>query len=206
MKEKILLAIKAKFPAVNFSKKRLDELSAKLEKKTGTDETLIDAKIDEFNEYFPLADIAKQDDKIADLQNKLKNPAILPKKDEIDPADPIVTDDTPAWVKSFVEKQNKIEQALSVLQGEKVQTTIMSKAKELLKDVPESYWTKRVIPDKIESLEDFAKDVQSDFGAFQKDLLDKGLAVLKPPVTGSGISTVPASEAEIDAILDKIKI
>ena len=71
MKEKIIASIKAKFPAVNLSKARLDAIAAILEKKV-TDESEIDAKLDEFNEYNPLADIAKQDDAMRNMQNKLK--------------------------------------------------------------------------------------------------------------------------------------
>ena len=108
MKEKIIASIKAKFPAVNLSKARLDAIAAILEKKV-TDENEIDAKLDEFNDYNPFADIAKQDDAMRNMQNKLKtagqqNPT---KKDsnhnQEDGGDPKDDDDdTPPWAKALM--------------------------------------------------------------------------------------------------------
>lgn len=197
MKEKILLAIKAKYPAVNLSKRRLDVIAAILEKKVGTDETLIDAKIDEFNDYSPLADIAKQDDKMRDLESKVKTPATTPKKDEDQGTETPITDDTPAWAKAIIESNKKLSADLTVLQTEKAQGTIKSKATELLKDVPVSFWDGWAIPDKIDDLPAFVEKVQTKHTQYEQGKIDAGIGGIPAPRVGTGATPVGAVSPEL---------
>jgi hypothetical protein len=182
MKEKIIAAIKAKFPTVNLSKKRLEAIAAKIEAKVIDDETKIDAAITTYDEYNPLVEIAKQDDTIRSMESKLKPPV---KKDEpIVPPVPVITDDTPEWAKAMIEQNKLLAAGLSALQGEKVATTMRQKAIEKLKDVPASYWGKRVIPEKEEEMDAFVADVQTDYTAFKKELTEAGISVLSVPKSG----------------------
>lgn len=186
MKEKILAAIKAKFPAVNLSKKRLEAIAAKIEAKVIDDETKIDAALDAFNEYNPLADMAKQDDTLRNLEAKVKAAAPA-KKDEPAKVEPIeVTDDTPAWAKALIEQNKLLSTGLATLQGEKALSSIKAKATEKLKDVPTSYWGKRALPEKEEDLEAFITEVQTDYTGFTKELTEKGLSIVGAPRTGAG--------------------
>lgn len=190
MKEKILAAIKAKFPAVNLSKKRLEAIAAKIEAKVIDDETKIDAALDAFNEYNPLSDMAKQDDTLRNLEAKVKAAAPA-KKDEPVKVEPVVVDDdTPAWAKALIEQNKILSTGLAALQGEKAVSSIRAKATEKLsekgKEVPASYWGKRTLPEKEEDLDAFVNDVQTDYTAFTKELTEKGLSVVGAPRTGTG--------------------
>lgn len=207
MKEKIIAAIKAKFPTVNLSKKRLEAIAAKIEAKVIDDETKIDAAITTYDEYNPLVEIAKQDDAIRNLEGKLKTP---PKKDEPGvPPVPVITDDTPEWAKAMIEQNKLLAAGLSALQGEKAQSTIRTKATALLsekgKEVPVSYWGKRPLPEKEEELEAFITEVQTDYTAFKQEMTDAGLSVLPTPKSTS--TPAPAGDKtvspEIKAFAEK---
>jgi hypothetical protein len=202
MKEKIIAAIKAKFPTVNLSKKRLEAIAAKIEAKVIDDETKIDAAITTYDEYNPLVEIAKQDDTIRSLEAKTKPPV---KKDEpVVPPVPVITDDTPEWAKAMIEQNKLLAAGLATLQGEKVASTMRQKATEKLKDVPASYWSKRVIPEKEEDMEAFVADVQSDYTAFKKELTDAGISVLSVPKSGETPDPKAAAVSpEIKAFADK---
>jgi hypothetical protein len=207
MKEKIIAAIKAKFPAINLSKKRLEAIAAKIETKVIDDETKIDAAIIAYDDFNPLADIAKQDDTIRNLEAKAK--ATPPKKDEPpEPPAPVITDDTPEWAKAMIEQNKILAQGLSALQGEKIAGTIRQKATDKLTGVPASYWGKRVLPDKEEELDAFVTDVQADYDAFKKDLTEQGLSVLPAPKGGLPVDpknpVKPASKEEVAAVVKDI--
>lgn len=126
MKEKIIAAIKAKWPAVNLRKKRIDEIAARLESKI-TDENDIDAKLDDYNSVFSFADIAKQDDALAEAERKAKLPKPEQKAEpEIEETKP--EDDTPVWAKALM-------QDIQTLKAEKVTNSRKSQYEALFKDV-----------------------------------------------------------------------
>lgn len=201
MKEKIVAAIKAKFPAINLSKARLNAIAAKIESIVIDDETRIDAQLDAFNNFTPFADIAKQDDKIRDLEAKVK---VAPAKKDPEPViePPVVDDDTPAWAKALIESNKTLSQGLATLQGEKVQSAMRTKATEKLKDIPASYWSKRPIPEKDEELDAFVTDVTTDYEAFTKEMTDKGLTIISIP-KASTIGEGGAGSTKIDPEIKK---
>ena len=117
MKEKILAAIKAKFPNVNLSKKRLDAIAAKIEAKI-TDENEIDAKLDEYNDYNPLADLAKEDDRVRNLEAKAKAAQPAPKDDTpADEPDPLADPATPEWAKSLIKQNQELAKKVENWEG-----------------------------------------------------------------------------------------
>ena len=182
MKEKIIAAIKAKFPAINLSKKRLDAIAAKIEAKVIDDETKIDASLDAFNDFNPIADIAKQDDVIRNYEAKLKGQH--EKKEDPEKKDnPEIPDDTPAWAKSLMESNKTLAEKLAAIEGKERHTSIKSAIALKLKDVPANYWEDWQIPEKDEDIEPFIEKVTTKFTAFTKDLTDKGLNV---PIPGGG--------------------
>lgn len=204
MKEKILAAIKLKFPNVNLSQKRLDAIAAKVEAKVIDDETKIDATLDALNEIYPMADIAKDDHIRSTLEGKLK--ATQKKKEETPQDDPIQEPDadTPAWAKALIEQNKKLSEGLAAIQGEKVANTIKGKASELLKDIPVSYWGKRAIPDKEEGIEAFVAEVTADYTQFKQDLTNQGLSVLSAPkAAGGGAATTKTINPDIKAFVEK---
>lgn len=204
MKEKILAAIKTKFPAVNLSKARLDAIAAKIEAKVVDDESKIDAELDAYNDYNPLAETAKADDKVRGLEAKLKAPKTdppAPKTD--DPKPETIPDDAPSWAKALIQQNETIAKELATIKGEKVAGTIKEKATTMLKDVPVSYWGKRALPEKEEDLEAFVTDVTTDYTAFKQEMTNQGLSILSTPKTGGGAGETKAVSAEIKAFAEK---
>lgn len=204
MKEKIIAAIKAKFPAVNLSKKSLDAIAARIEPKV-TEESQIDAQIDAFNDFNPIADIAKTDDTIADLRGKLKKAATPTEKIE-PPIEPEATDDTPAYVKTLMEGIKALTAEVSTLKSEKVQDTYASKAKADLKDVNPLIWKGRPIPQEEEAYTAFIAEVKADQAALDQQLTDKGLSHLVAARGGVGGNPgdQKASKEEVSEVLDNI--
>lgn len=212
MKQKILDAIKAKFPTAKLSAKRLDAIAASIEAKAGTDETLIEASLDALNELYPLTEIAKDDHIRSTLEGKLKatqtkdeTPAQKAAREAAEAAAALETDkDTPAWAKALIEQNKTLAQDLAAIKGEKVANTIKGKATELLKEVPVSYWGKRAIPETEEALQDFVTEVTTDYATFKKEMTDQGLSVLSAPKTGTGGGDgAKAVSPEIKAFADK---
>lgn len=209
MKEKIILAIKTKFPKANLSKARLNEISAKIEKKVIDDETKIDSSIDEFNEYVDILALAVQDDKLRTTSARLKEieDGIKPKAAD----EPLVDDDAPAWAKALIEQNKKLNETVSAIQGEKNATTIRGKANEKLKDIPVSYWGKRSIPDTEDALDAFVAEVTEDYAGFTKDMTEKGLTVLsgagntRAAASGTGGNTGPEKiNPSVKAYMEKV--
>jgi ubiquitin len=180
MKDKIIAAIKAKFPAINLSKKRLNAIAAVIEKKVIDDETKIDATLDDLNSFTPLSELAKQDDEVRTLEAKIKSAQLPKDKDDVE-ATPVPGDDAPAYVKTLVEGLNKLTTQVQQLQSERAQTTVRQQIADKLKDVPASYWGKRAIPEKQEGVENFITEVTADYMQFKQELTDQGLAVLSTP-------------------------
>lgn len=212
MKEKILAAIKAMFPGINLTKKRLDAIVAKIEPKVGDDESKIDAEIKTYNEYNPVAELAKSDDKLRDLEVKLKT-----KKDETKPGsdkdeEPEVDPDTPKWAKSLIDQNKKLADDLAALKGEKIQADIKSKAAEQFKTagVPTSFWEGRALPEKEDALEEFVTKTTGAYDAHLQELKNQGLSVARKPIVANGGKETEtkdekkATEDEVKQVLENI--
>lgn len=190
-KDKIIAAIKAKFPAVNLSKKRLDAIADKIQEKVIDDETKIDAAIDTFNDYNSIAEIGKQDDIQRGLEKKVKEgspkkedkPADSGKPDQGKPTeDP--DDNTPSWAKTLIESNKTLAGEIAVLKGEKQANIIRSQVKAKLTEVPESYWGEWALPEKDEDVDAFVTKATEKYTAFTKELTEKGLDNIPTPGAG----------------------
>jgi hypothetical protein len=190
MKEKIILAIKAKHPKVNLSKTRLAALATRIETKIDGDEAKIDDTITSYEEY--IVDIAKADDAARTLEAKLKEKGEeKPGDKKEDPAPP---DDTPAYIKAMMAKLDTVTGELAAIKGEKAQQTIKGEASKLLKDVPASYWIKRPMPEKMEDLDAFVTEVSADYTAFKQEWADQGLNAMSAARPGGGQGGAQASK------------
>lgn len=195
MKEKISAELVKKFPGL--SKKFLGLLADKLATKV-TEESQIEGALAELdNSPIPITDLATEfqkegDRRVTDAEKewKKKNPPKPEGKTE-DPKsdDPPKNDDVPEWAKALLNE-------VKTLKREKVQGTMKEQLKAKLKDVPESYYAKRALPEKEEDLEAFAEEVKADYSAFEGELVEKGLMSTKRPVDGNG---GPANTAAVDA-------
>jgi len=98
--------LKDLFPKANLSNKRLDELSARLAKKPSddADDAAIDEVLNNANDIYSFEEMGKDQDRIANAENKLKN--IPPPVDETEPIDPPKPDskDIPAWAQSLLDE------------------------------------------------------------------------------------------------------
>jgi hypothetical protein len=196
--EKIIERIKAKFPGINLSKPRLDAIAAKIDAKVEDDETKIDAQLDAYNDFNPLADIAKQDDTIRDLKSKVKTAAKPQPTKTDEPADEPIVDDTPKWAKTLMTE-------LAQLKAEKAQTTIQSQLKEKLKDInPLVSWEDWKQPEKEDDIAAFVEKVQAKATAIEKLATEKGLGALAAPKTGAADATkATATSAALKATLEQ---
>jgi hypothetical protein len=216
MKEKIVAALKAKYPKL--SDARINAYADKLVAKI-TDEKDIDLKIDDLNDVVDFQSIVKSDEKIAKLEAEKK--AAAKKKpeaekvegegdqdEEADESDGKGTpkkERVPAWAKSLIDSNKKLTDDLARIQSEKSQTTIKQKAAEKLKDIPEIIWGKRPLPENEDGLDAFVTEVNADYEVYAKQMADKGFAGMGKPKGGEGGDATKASTQEVDAILDKIK-
>lgn len=211
MKEKILTAIKTKFPKLNLSKKRLDEISAKIETMVVDDETKIDASIDEFNGFFSFDELAKQDDTIRNLQAKLKSQQSVNSQNVQPQNEPIEEDefkDAPPYIKALLESNKKMAAEFEQLKAEKTATSFKTKATDRLKEIPEVFWSKRNIPTTNEDLELFVEDVTKDYADFTTTLTNSGLKNLtnvKPSSGANNNQGVGKIDVDVKAFVEKAK-
>lgn len=188
MKDKIIARYKAKFPDVNLSQKRLDEIADRLAPKI-TDESEIDAKLDEMNEWNPFTDIQKTDDKIRDLSGKLRD--TKKGKDDQSSAQQSTQqqdgqqqgDDTATLLKTVLSE-------LQSLKADKLQTSIDSAIAnhEKIKDkIDPSFYEDYVKPATLEEVNAFADKVAGKHATLIQSVADQGLSTaVKPPVVKTG--------------------
>jgi hypothetical protein len=216
MKEKILAAIKAKFPKVNLSKKRLDAIAAFIEKKVIDDETKIDAAIDEYNDFNPLVELAKQDDTIRDLQAKVKNsaPANKDNDDQKPKADdePVKTpDDAPEWAKALLKQNEAFVSRLAKIETDKTLGSRKTQLEAKLDKVPEKLkgkilkdFEKMNFKDDEEFLT-YLTETETDVAEFQQDETnDKLSRTPKPTVPKNTNKKDEATKEEVDAVVKNI--
>ncbi len=214
-KFKARLKAKAKALGVNLSTTRIDAIAARLHAKNPdiTEDADHDSRIDDFNDLQPLADIAKQDDRVRTLEAKTKAQPTDQDQDDTDdddddePAEPKQKgkikkkksdQEPPSWAKSLIETVNK-------LNTEKVQTSMQARAKEKLKDVPEKFYAGRTLPEKDDDLDSFVENVNNDYTAFKQDLINKGLMSSTPPAGGGTTIKTDSVDADITAWANKGK-
>lgn len=209
MKEKIIAAIKALYPAVNLTKKRLEAIAAKIEAKCNADETQIDAQLTIYDDYNSIVDQAKTDDRIAAAELKAKkDPA---KKEDTpkseggtNPDEPSKTDDTPAWAKALM-------QEVAGLKAEKQAVTIREKVSASLKEknVDNEFWSEWALPGKEEDIPAFVEKVDTKYSAFTQGLADRGILSTTPPKIGAGgtpAKTAAPTKEELENVSKQIGI
>jgi hypothetical protein len=204
---KAQLKAKIKTLGVNLSTTRIDAIAARLHAKNPdiTEVADHDTRIDDFNDLSPLADIAKQDDRVRTLEAKTKGQPTNQNQDSDDddanddppPAKPSKkknSDEPPAWAKGLIE-------TVSALTKEKTQTSMATQVAAKLKDVvPPKYYAGRALPEKEEDLESFIETVKTDYTEFKQDLINQGL--MSSSSTPQGGSGGNLGDKQIDAGID----
>ena len=143
--EKIKERLKALYPKANLSQKRIDEISAKLAKKSADDaeDGAIDSVITDANDLMDFEALAKEDDRIRTLEAKAKQPEpnTDPKKEEEEKGD-----DAPAWAKAMMQKMEAIEKG-EVVKSKQSSISSAFEKSEVLKNLKPNLkeaWLKRI--------------------------------------------------------------
>jgi hypothetical protein len=146
MKDKVLARLRALFPGVNLSKTRKEKIADYVVSKI-TNEDEIDDKLNDYNDFMSFADIAKNDDRQREADNKkAKDDADAKAKADAEQDGNDGEDNQeqmPAWAKPLMSKISSLE---SQLAGEKGKSTINElKAAAKAKGIPEAFAAKYVI-------------------------------------------------------------
>lgn len=212
--DKIKAQLKAKYPKVNLSQKRIDAIAARLDKKI-TEESEIDAQLEAINDITPFAEMAKEDDRLRTLESKAKagdpnkgKPKPGAEEDEDD--DDEDEDDDPAknkpasgksgsrapkWARELIESNKELSQKLQQIEKDRTASTILDKVKahEKLKDIDPAFYNGRTLPDSEDGIEDFVTSVETDYLTIKQKFADQGLGGNTAPVLGGpnkeGVST-----------------
>lgn len=206
MKEKIIAALKLKFPGINLSKKRLNSIAETVEKKVIDDETKIDAELVLYNEYNPIAEIAKHDDALRNAEAKAKKP-VDPAKPDDKPLTPALPDDTPEYMKGFFKKFDELTTQVATMQAEKGATSVKGKIMEQLKDkVPAYFFDEWTMPAEETGIDSFVEKVTTKFATVNQERTNEGLGILAATKPVNGAQTPVDNKAvspEIKAMMEK---
>lgn len=208
MKEKIKARLKAKFSGVNLSQKRQDAIADKLAKKLtdDSDDAAIDEALDDYNEIFSFADMAKADDRTRTEEARKKAEEAARGKKEETPETP--GDDTPTWAKTLIETNNKLTERLNALESGKTAESRRAQLEAKLKDVPEKLknnYLKQFDRLSFKDDEDFSgylTDLETEAKELAQEFSNKSIGGFGVSKTGGNKSdkTEPAKE-EVKAIV-----
>ena len=125
------------------------------------------------------------------------------------PKEPTEGDDTPAWAKALIEQNQQLKSRLDSIEGEKVQTSRKQQIDALVEKLPEALrkpYTRMAYKDLSD--EDFGallSEVGADVEAMAKEASSSGALFGKPKASQGGAEKA-ASDAEVDAVVDGMKI
>lgn len=209
MKDVIIAKFKAKFPAVNLRKKRLDDIAAKLSTKI-TDEAEIDTKLDELNEIFPFSEIAAQDDAFFALKKKV--PTETPANESPNQSSTTTTNtddpEAPAWAKGLIESNQQLSLKLAAMEKEKFQQGIQQKVTthEKLKGINPVFYKGRALPEKEDDLETFVDGIKTDYDAFVQQSNTESLVNGHKPISATGVGNkTPVISSDMKSYLESKK-
>lgn len=144
--------LKALFPKANFSTKRMDVITAKLESKVSddADDAAIDEIVNQANDFMDFEAIAKEDDRVRTLEaNQKKGEEGKVEGTEPDPdknLNPNPENETNTLLKTLLGKVEALEKGEVSKSKAKTVADLFSKS-EILKGLPENQkqsWLKRV--------------------------------------------------------------
>jgi hypothetical protein len=144
MKDKVLARLRALFPGVNLSKTRKEKIADYVVSKITTEDE-IDEKLNDYNDFMSFADIAKNDDRQREADNKkAKDEADAKAKADAEQGgnggEDSKDENVPAWAKGLMTKITSLETQFA---GEKGKSTINDfKAAAKAKGIPEKYLDK----------------------------------------------------------------
>ncbi len=218
MRTQILAKLVTKYPGL--SKKFLGLIADKLANKVTDDSGIEDAIADLDNAPISIQDLASEFEKEGDrrvgdakkLWEKNNPPKPKSKTDTDDPDDendeeeenapdasarPKKGDRIPKWAQGLISE-------VQSLRSEKQITSVKSKLKESLKDIPPTFYEEWAIPEKEEELEGFETKVKSKWEAFSKEHPQTQNKGGHQPNRSSGSTETKADAKEVETIVNSI--
>jgi len=210
--KKIKERLKVLYPGVNLSAKRMDELSAKLAKKPADDaeDEAIDGVINNANDFISFSDIAKDDDRVRNLeanQRKPNDPAPTDPPTPPAPTDPPAPpEDVPAWAKALIDANKTVTTELQELKAGKVTESKRVQAKKLydsneklksLKGETGEKWFNRIDVDSETPVADQIDALESELTDITQVQADATSTAGAPP---NGSNNSKPTDADIDAV------
>lgn len=206
--------LRSLYPKVNLSTRRLDEISARLAKKPAddADDETVDQVINDANDFMPFADIAREDDRVRNLEARANGNDPKP-ADPQQPADPKPsdppqppTDEMPAWAKTMMESNKKLLQEVGELKAGKITETKMENARKLfegnetlkgLKETVKEKWLARIDVNSETPLEDQISELESEYTELVQIAADNKRVAGAPP---NGSNGGKPTDEELNAI------
>lgn len=194
---------------MQLSAARVDQLAKRFEGKVETEDEL-EAKLSDFNDLFPLADIARDDDRQRSLQSEITKLKEGKGEAGADPANttsddtPPKDEDQPAWVKALLETQNTLMTEISALKTGKVANDRKASILSKLDGADEKYSSKvvrdfgRMKFESDEEFEEYLNDVEDDFKAYQQTIAEGKLGNDQP---FSGVGGVKLKDDEVSPFM-----
>lgn len=178
MKEKILAKLVEKYKGL--PKRFLETWAVKLTTKV-TDETQIEDTVNGLdNMPMTMQELAQEFQREGDRRvSEVRKPTQSQQQQQQDQLndDSGFGEDAPEW---FKKTMTPLMQKIVSLEQDRTKETITSTIKSKLKDVPEVFWSKRVLPTKSEDVETFITEINTDWGALTQDSTNSGLLIKKP--------------------------
>lgn len=198
MREQIISQLKAKLLTLgvkNLSNTRINAIADKLAPKI-QEESQIDDKLDELNELFPFAEIAKQDDQLRTLSQK---PKPQPNNPSPEPNPEPQPEEVPAWAKSLI-------QEVTQFRAEKVQQSLSAKLHEKLKEkkIPLDL-ADGIKLEKEEDLDTVFANVETKYTNIKQHMINDGFSQSSAPVGGSTTLKSDNLDSDIQAWAEKNK-
>jgi hypothetical protein len=210
--EKIKERLKAKWPKANLSQKRLDELAARLAPMPAdeADDAAVDVVLDQANTFNSFEDIAREDDRVRQLEaNQKPKPTPTPAPEPTPTPTPTPADDTPVWAKTIIETNKKLSDELEALKSGKLTDTKKQTAaqlfekSEVLKAIPQEYkdsWLNRVSVTPESTEDEIAAQVtalETEYKGITQTIADSVGHSGPPPAGGVVDKVSPEVAAEI---------
>lgn len=194
--------LKVKHAGVNFSKKRLDAIADKLNTKLGEDaeDEAIDSELDALNEIFPFADLAKNDDRLRNIDAKEKD--TKSKTEESKTEDP-APDGQPDIAKIIQAALAPLTQEIASLKAGKTTDSRRTQLEAVLKDVNPKFKDTslkafgRMVFETDEDFEVYKDELTTDAKEFVQSEADTKMSGSIQPIMGvtnkAGITTDTAA-------------
>jgi hypothetical protein len=214
--KEIKAQLKAKYPGVNLSNKRIDAIAAKVDAKV-TEVGQIDDVLDTFNDFYAFADMARDDDR---ERLRLKKETESDPVDPANPTPPIPPAPAPDPAETPTEKL--LKQALAgiaaltgevaSIKGEKVTNTRKEQLAKILENTPDAFKNKaikdfnRMKFDTDEEFNDYLAETETDAADFIQEQSNAGLGGDRPAAAfGQQVGKVKvATDAELDAVMENL--